>query len=86
MNNDIKIEKYYSSSKMQRAIMLMEQFWLLSQNNELSDDDKKCAKVLFEHYRRLATCILMKNMPEQLVNELIIDIDYMKNIYKKYTV
>ena len=31
-------------------------------------------------------CILMKNMPEQLVNELIIDIEYMKNIYKKYRI
>jgi hypothetical protein len=86
MNNDIKMEKYYSSAKMHRAIMLMEQFWLLSQNDELTDNDKKCAKALFEHYRRLAMCILMKNMPEQLVNELIIDIEYMKNIYKKYTI
>lgn len=86
MNNDIKIAKYYNPSTMQRAIMLMEQFWLLSQNSELTDADKKCAKALFEHYRRLAICILMKDMPEQLVNDLIIDIDYMKNIYKKYLV
>lgn len=30
MNNDIKVAKYYSPAKMQRSLMLMEQFWLLS--------------------------------------------------------
>jgi hypothetical protein len=86
MNNETKIEKYYSSTKMQRAIMHMEQFWLLSQNSELSDDDKKCAKALFEHYRRLAMCILMKEMPEKMVTDLIVDVEYMKNVYKKYSI
>ena len=84
MNNDVKIAKYYSPSKMRRAMTLMEQFWLLSQKEDLGEDDKKCAKALFEHFRRLALCILMKEMPEQYVEELIIDVDYMKNIYKKY--
>jgi hypothetical protein len=86
MNNETKIEKYYSSTKMQRAIMYMEQFWLLSQNTELNDADKKCAKALFEHYRRLAMCILMKEMPEKMITDLIIDVDYMQNVYKKYAI
>ena len=86
MNNETKIERFYSSTKMQRAILHMEQFWLLSQNTDLNDDDKKCAKALFEHYRRLAMCILMKEMPEKMVTDLIIDVDYMQNVYKKYTI
>jgi hypothetical protein len=86
MNNETKIERFYSSTKMQRAIMHMEQFWLLSQNADLNDDDKKCAKALFEHYRRLAMCILMKEMPEKMVTDLIIDVDYMQNVYKKYAI
>lgn len=86
MNNETKIERFYSSTKMQRAIMHMEQFWLLSQNTDLNDDDKKCAKALFEHYRRLAMCILMKEMPEKMVTDLIIDVDYMQNVYKKYAI
>lgn len=86
MNNDIKISKNYSSSKMRRAIMLMEQFWLLSQDKDIDEKDKQCAKALFEHYRRLAMCVLMKEMPEQLVDELFIDVDYMKNMYKKYVI
>ena len=64
--------------------MLMEQFWILFNNPEISEADKKCAKALFEHYRRLAICILTKEMPEQIVEEQIIDVEYMKNIYKKY--
>jgi len=85
MNNDVKIEKWYSPAKMQRAVMLMEQFGLLSKNLELSEDDRKCAKALFEHYRRLAMCILMKEFPDEMKHELIIDVEYMKNMYKKYT-
>jgi hypothetical protein len=86
MNNETKIEKFYSSTKMQRAIMHMEQFWLLSQDSKLNENDKKCAKALFEHYRRLAMCILMKEMPEKMVTDLIIDVDYMQNVYKKYAI
>lgn len=86
MNNDIKTAKFYSPAKMRRATMLMEQFWLLSQVASLSEEEKKCAKALFEHYRRLAMCILMKEMPEQYTEELIIDVEYMKNIYKKYQI
>jgi len=85
MNNDIKVAKYYSSAKMRRSIMLMEQFWLLSQSKDISEDDRKCAKGLFEHYRRLAICILMKSMPETTVSDLIIDVEYMKNMYKMYS-
>ena len=86
MNNETKIERFYSSTKMQRAIMHMEQFWLLSQDSNLDENDKKCAKALFEHYRRLAMCILMKEMPEKMVTDLIIDVDYMQNVYKKYAI
>ena len=85
MNNDIKTAKYYSHAKMYRALMLMEQCWILAQNPEISEEDKKCALALFNHYRRLAMCILMKDMPEQIIEEQIIDVEYMKNIYKKYS-
>lgn len=84
MNNDIKTAKYYSPAKMRRATMLMEQFWLLFNAPGLTDDERKCAKGMFEHYRRLAMCILMKEMPEQYMEDLIIDVDYMKNMYEKY--
>lgn len=30
-------------------------------------------------------CILMKEFPIEFGNDLIIDVEYMKNLYKKYT-
>lgn len=65
--------------------MLMEQFWLLSQDATLDEKDKKCATALYEHFKRLSICILTKQMPEQLVDDLVIDLDYMKNMYKRYS-
>lgn len=90
MNSKIKLERYYSPSRMSRAIFLMEQFYLLSKDRELEDTDRLCARKLFEHFKRLAICILTKEMPENLYNEdsiddaLIIDTEFMKNMYRQY--
>lgn len=84
MNNEIKVSKWYDPAKMQKSVFMMEQFWLLSQDISATEDDRKAAKGLFEHYRRLAMCILMKEFPQELKSGLIIDVDFMKHLYDKY--
>lgn len=84
MDNDIKVSKYYDGAKMRRAIMLMEQFWALSQDGALSEDNKKAAKAMYEHFRRLALCIAAKEMPEDHGFDRVVDVNYMENMYRKY--
>jgi len=86
MDNDIKVSKYYDSEKIRKAIMLMEQFYALSRDKNLDEKNKICARRLFEHERRLAMCILMKEMEPEFKVDLIVNKEYMENMYKGYTV
>lgn len=84
MDNDIKISKYYDGGKMRRAVMLMEQFWALSQDPALDVDNRKAALAMDKHFQRLALCIAAKEMPEDHGFDRVIDEQYMKNMYTKY--
>ena len=40
---------------------------------------------MFEHYRRLAMCILMKEFRDDFkIEDAVIDVNFMKNLYRKY--
>lgn len=83
IDNDIKVSKYYDSERMKSAIMNMEQFYALSQNKKLDEKHTKCAYKLFEHYRRLAVCILMKEFSPDFSTDCVITVDYMNNMFKE---
>ena len=84
MDNEAKVQKYYDSGKMRRYIMYMEQFWALSVDPALDDNHKKAARAMYEHYRRMTLCMAAKEMPPEYGFEKVIDVDYMKNMYRKY--
>ena len=84
MDNEAKVQKYYDSGKMRRYIMYMEQFWALSVDPALDDNHKKAARAMYEHYRRMTLYMAAKEMPSEYGFEKVIDVDYMKNMYRKY--
>lgn len=84
MDNEIKIAPFYDSEKMHSSILKMEQFYTLSNDKNLDDKNRICARRLFEHYRRLAMCILMKEFPDDFRADQVVDVEYMKNQYKGY--
>lgn len=85
MDNDIKIARFYDPDKMRKAVMYAEQFWVLSQEKNLDEKNRICARRLHDHYKRLALCIMAKEFPEDFKTDLVVDAEYMKNIYKSYS-
>lgn len=79
---DVKTSKYYDGEKLRSAIMNMEQFYKLSQDKKLDNKDIICAYKLFEHYRRLAICILMKEFNPDFNVDCVVSVDYMRNLFK----
>ena len=82
LDTDIKLSKHYDGDKLRSAVMNMEQFYALSQDEKLSNKDAICAYKLFEHYRRLAMCILMKEFDLSRFAKATITVDYMHSILK----
>lgn len=81
MNNDIKLEKNYSPEKMRAALFKMEQFFAIWQDDGVDEKHKKAAKALFEHYRRLALCILAKEFDPSMKVERILTPNMIDDIY-----
>ena len=50
----------------------------------LDDEHRKAANAMYEHYRRMTLCMAAKEMPLAHSFDKVIDVDYMKNIYRKY--
>ena len=67
MNTETKLERYYNPEKMRNCLFRMEQFFSIWQDASVDENHRKAAKALYEHYKRLAMCILAKefdtNMP-----------------------
>ena len=63
--------------------MKMEQFYVFAQDKNLSEKDATCAYKLFEHYRRLAICILMKEFSSDFNVDLVVNTEYMKKLFKE---
>lgn len=84
MDNAIKVARYYDADKMRKAIMYAEQFWMLSQEKNLDEKNRLCAKRLHEHYKRLAICIIAKEFPDDFKTDLVVDSKFMKNMYRGY--
>jgi len=66
MNEPIKLQKNYDPEKMRNSLLKMEQFFLISVDEKVDPQRRKAAKGLFEHYRRLAMCVLAKEIDPKM--------------------
>ena len=82
MDNDIKISKYWDGPRLHHTISLMEQFWMLSHDEKLDETHRICAKQLFEHERRLAMNLIMKEFPEDFKTDLFINSMFIDDMFK----
>ena len=81
MNIETKLEHFYKPEKMRTAIFKMEQFFAIWHNENIDEDHRKVAKTLFEHYRRLAMCILAKEFDEKMEVERVLTPEYMDSMF-----
>lgn len=71
-NLETKLERFYRPEKMRTALFKMEQFYIMWQDITVDERHRKAAKALYEHYRRLAMCILAKEFnPEMEVERVL---------------
>lgn len=84
MDNDIKLSKYWDGARLRNTISLMEQFWVLMNDETLDEKHRICAKQLFEHERRLAMNLLMKEFPSDFKTDMFMTASAMENMFKKY--
>ena len=71
-NLETKLERFYRPEKMRTALFKMEQFYIMWQDAAVDERHRKAAKALYEHYRRLAMCILAKEFnPEMAVERVL---------------
>lgn len=81
MNIETKLEHFYKPEKMRTAIFKMEQFFAIWHDENIDEDHRKAAKTLFEHYRRLAMCILAKEFDEKMEVERVLTPEYMDSMF-----
>ena len=79
MNNSIKLEEFYDPDKMRSCLFKMEQFFAISIDQSNDEKLRKASKLLFDHYRRLAICILTKKFNNDMKIDTVIDIETLKN-------
>lgn len=82
MNTETKLERYYNPEKMRNCLFKLEQFFAISQDVEHVDEKHRiAAKKLFEHYRRLAMCILAKEFDENMKLERVLTPEYIDTMF-----
>lgn len=83
MNTDTKLERFYHPEKMRNCIFKMEQFFAIWQDVKHVDDKHRlAAKKLFEHYRRLAMCILAKEFDVNMKLERVLTPEFIDTMFK----
>ena len=82
MDNDIKLSKYWDGTRLRNTITLMEQFWVLMNDPKLDEQHRIAAKQLFEHERRLAMNLLMKEFPEDFKTDMFINSMFIDDMFK----
>ena len=84
-NQETKLERFYKPEKMRTALFKMEQFYLIWQDDWTDENHKKAAKALFEHYRRLALCILAKEVSVEEMNvEKVLTPSYIDTMFTDF--
>lgn len=83
-NRETKLERFYRPEKMRTALFKMEQFYMIWQDPNTDESHKKAAKLLFEHYRRLALCILAKEFNPQMQVERVLTPSFMDTMFSDF--
>ena len=84
MNEPIKLQKNYDPEKLRSSITKMEQFFAISVDEHIDEQRRKAAKGLFEHYRRLAMCILAKEIDPKIKIDRIFPAKMVDLVYEEY--
>lgn len=82
MDNDVKLSRYWDGARLRNTIALIEQFWMLMNDESIDEKHRKCAKQLFEHERRLAMNLLMKEFPEDFKTDKFINTMFIDDMFK----
>ena len=80
MNAETKLERYYSPEKMRNCLFRMEQFFAIWQDESVDEQHRKVANGLFEHYRRLAICILTKEFDAKMAIDRVLTPEFIDTI------
>ena len=80
-NAATKLERFYKPEKMRTALFKMEQFYIMWNDETVDDKHRKAAKSLFEHYRRLAMCILAKKFNPEMVVERVLTPSFIDTMF-----
>ena len=83
MDNDVKLSRWWDGNRLRNTISLMEQFWMLMHSDKVDEKHRTAARQLFEHERRLAMCLLMKEFPEDFKTDLFINSMYIDDMFKE---
>jgi hypothetical protein len=83
-NQETKLERFYKPEKMRTALFKMEQFYMIWKDERTDEKHKKAAKALFEHYKRLAMCILAKEMSPNLNVDRVFGPSYIDSMFRDY--
>lgn len=81
MNTETKLERFYSPEKMRNCIFKLEQFFAISNDMRVDEKHRIAAKKLFEHYRRLAMCILAKEFNPDMKLELVLTPEFIDHMF-----
>lgn len=81
MNTETKLERFYSPEKMRNCIFKLEQFFAISNDIRVDEKHRIAAKKLFEHYRRLAMCILAKEFNPDMKLELVLTPEFIDHMF-----
>ncbi len=81
MNTETKLERYYKPEKIRNCLFKLEQFFAIWQDETVDEQHRKVAKALFEHYRRLAMCILAKEMDPKMEIERVLTPEFIDTMF-----
>jgi len=84
MDDDIKLSRYWDGARLRNTISLMEQFHVLMNDENVDEKHRKCAKRLFEHERRLAMNLIMKEFPQDFKTDMFVNSKYIDDMFKMY--
>ena len=82
LNMDSKALKYYNPERLHNALFLMEQFRIMSMNIQYTPDTQKQARLLSDHFRRMAVSIILKEFDPAFTCQQLLTKEYMESMFK----
>ena len=66
---------------MRNCLFKMEQFFSIWQDSSVDEKHRKAAKTLYEHYKRLAMCILAKEFDQKMHIDRVLTPEFIDNMF-----